>query len=293
MIRSMTGFGDAQVEENGHAYHLELRSVNARYFKASVRVPEDFNYLETELERALRKRLTRGSVTLRLSVRDLSEEAAHEINIAAVRQYIAQLQAAMTGEPGLTFDLATLAMLPGVCQPPELTDQQREHSGEVIAKLSETALSKLTEMRATEGRALAAELETHSRRVRAHLEAVEQRAPRVVEEYRDRLAVRVQELIGNSGVRLSEQDLLKEISIYAERSDISEEISRLRSHLDQFDVCIAGPEPAGRKMEFIAQEMLREANTMGAKAGDTEIARHIVEIKSGIDRIKEQVLNVE
>jgi len=293
MIRSMTGFGDAQVEEDGHAYHLELRSVNSRYFKATVRVPDDFNYLEPELERLLRQRLTRGSVTLRLSIRDLSEQAAHEINIAAVRQYISQLQAAMTSQPGLTFDLATLAMLPGVCQPPDLTDEQREHSGGVIAKLSEAALDKLAEMRATEGRALAADLEIHSSQVRTHLADVEQRVPCVVEEYRDRLATRVQELIGSSGVRLSEQDLLKEVSIYAERSDISEEISRLRSHLDQFDACIASPEPAGRKMEFISQEMLREANTMGAKAGDAEIARHIVEIKSAIDRIKEQVLNVE
>jgi uncharacterized protein (TIGR00255 family) len=293
MIHSMTGFGEAQREEDGHVYHLEIRSVNSRYFKAAIRVPEDFSFAETELERMLRTRLTRGSVALRLMVRDLSATAAHEINVAAVQHYVSQFQSVMDTRPGLTLDLATLATLPGVCQPPELSEQERERGWKLIADLTEAALDHVAAMRAAEGRALSAELETHCQRVREQLAAIQQRAPRVVEEYRERLAHRVQELIGNSSVRLAEQDLLKEVAIYAERSDISEEISRLRSHLDQFDACTASPEPAGRKMEFIAQEMLREANTIGAKAGDSAIARHIVEIKGAIDRIKEQVLNVE
>lgn len=293
MIHSMTGFGEAQREEDGHAYHLEIRSVNSRYFKVAVRVPEDFNFAEPELERMLRTRLTRGSVTLRLMVRDLSASAAHEVNIAAVQHYVSQLRAVMSTQPGLMFDLATLAMLPGVCQPPELSEQERERSWQVISELTEAALDQVTAMRATEGRALAAELKTHCAQVRSHLAVVQQRAPLVVEEYRERLADRVQELIGDSSVRLAEQDLLKEVALYAARSDISEEISRLCSHLDQFDACAASPEPSGRKMEFIAQEMLREANTIGAKAGDAEIARCIIELKGAIDRIKEQVLNVE
>jgi uncharacterized protein (TIGR00255 family) len=293
MIHSMTGFGEAQREEDGHVYHLEIRSVNSRYFKAAIRAPEDFSFIETELERMLRARLTRGSVTLRLMVRDLSATAAHEINVAAVQRYVSQFQSVVGTQPGLTFDLATLAMLPGVCQPPELNEQERERGWKLIAELTKTALDRVAAMRAAEGRALTAELKTHCQRVREQLAAVRQRAPRVVDEYRERLANRVQELIGDSSLRLAEQDLLKEVAIYAERSDISEEISRLRSHLDQFDACTASPEPAGRKMEFIAQEMLREANTIGAKAGDSEIARHIVEIKGAIDRIKEQVLNVE
>jgi uncharacterized protein (TIGR00255 family) len=293
MIHSMTGFGEARCEDDGRAYQLEIRSVNSRYFKAAVRLPEDLSFAETKLERMLRSRLTRGSVTLRLMVRDLSETAAHEINIAAVRHYLSQLQAVMSGQAGLTFDLATLAMLPGVCQPPELSEQEREQGWKLTCELAEAALDQVVKMRAAEGQALAVELKTHCARVREHLAAVRERAPRVVEEYRQRLADRVQELIGNSSVRLAEQDLLREVAIYAERSDISEEIARLHSHLEQFDGCAASPEPAGRKMEFIAQEMLREANTIGAKAGDSEIARHIVEMKGAIDRIKEQVLNVE
>ena len=209
MIHSMTGFGEAQREEDGHAYHLEIRSVNSRYFKVAVRVPEDFNFAEPELERVLRTRLTRGSVTLRLMVRDLSASAAHEVNIAAVQHYVSQLRAVMSTQPGLMFDLATLAMLPGVCQPPELSEQERERSWQVISELTEAALDQVTAMRATEGRALAAELKTHCEHVRSHLAVVQQRAPLVVEEYRERLADRVQELIGDSSVRLAEQDLLK------------------------------------------------------------------------------------
>jgi len=114
-----------------------------------------------------------------------------------------------------------------------------------------------------------------------------------VADYRDRLMARVNQLIAGSNVTLAEADVLREVAIYADRSDISEELSRIESHLDQFLAAIAGPEPAGRRLEFIAQELMREANTIGSKAGDPEISRHTIEIKSAIDRLKEQVQNVE
>jgi uncharacterized protein (TIGR00255 family) len=133
----------------------------------------------------------------------------------------------------------------------------------------------------------------HVMRIREHLARICERAPLVVQEYRDRLMSRIQELLSSSNVRLAEQDLLKEVSIYAERSDISEEISRLTAHLEQVEECLSSREPAGRKLDFLSQELLREANTMGAKASDAQIARDIIEIKSAIDRVKEQVQNVE
>lgn len=293
MIRSMTGFGEAQLEDNGHVYHLEIRSVNNRYLKASVHLPESFAFLETDAERLLRERLSRGSISVRLHIRDLTASAAQEINAAAIRAYVAQLHTASGDDPRAMIDLATLATLPGVCQPRELTEAQREHHWEITRTLSSQALDHLIEMRCTEGRALAADLHTHCRRIEEHVDAVRARAPAVIEEYRNRLASRVRELLTGSNAQLAEADLLKEVSIYAERSDISEELSRLASHVAQFEAVAADPEPAGRKMEFIAQEMLREANTMGSKSGDPELARHIIEIKSAIDRIKEQVQNVE
>lgn len=293
MTLSMTGFGDAQLQDDGVAYALEIRSVNNRYLKTSIHLPDDFAFLEPDVERQLRTRITRGSVTVRMSVRKLTAEAALEINSAAIQQYVAQLQAAVEPSEQLTIDLSTLAALPGVCQPRELNEREREHSLALVSKLLDSALDKLIAMRAAEGCLLAEDLATHCKRIRTHLAAVCARAPQVVNEYRDRLLERVQELIARSNVRLAEEDLLKEVSVYADRSDISEEISRLAGHLDHFDTCLASSEPAGRKFEFIAQEMLREANTMGSKAGDVQIARDIIEIKSAIDRIKEQVQNAE
>jgi uncharacterized protein (TIGR00255 family) len=293
MIVSMTGFGDAQLEEAGQAYHLEIRSVNNRYFKASLHLPEGLAFLETEVERVLRQRLTRGSVTLRVYVRDLTAAAAQEVNPAAIRAYVEQLQSAAGGDPRVSIDLATLATLPGVCQPRELSEELREHSWRIVERLTLQALDKLMAMRTTEGRALAADLKVHCERIASHVRIVRERAPRIVEEYRDRLASRVRELLTGSNVQLAADDLLREVAIYADRSDTSEELSRLAAHLEQFEAVSAGPEPAGRKLEFIGQEMLREANTIGSKAGDAQTARSIIEIKSAIDRIKEQIQNVE
>jgi len=292
MILSMTGFGEAQLEQDDHAYHLDIRSVNNRYFKSSIRLPEDFAFMETRLEQMIRERLTRGSVALRLHMRDLSASAAQDMNLAAIQQYTAQLQSAAAAEGTFTIDLATLAMLPGVCQPHELTEPQRERAEALIMQLTETAVEKLAGMRRTEGMALAEDLQTYCVNIREQVQAIRSRVPAVLESYRDRLTARVQELLTGSNVHLATEDLLKEVAIYAERSDVSEELSRLRSHLEQFEKVMAGAESAGRKLDFIAQEMLREANTIGSKAGDAEIARRVIEIKSAIDRIKEQVQNV-
>lgn len=293
MILSMTGFGEAQAEDNGRLYHVEIRSVNNRYFKASLRLPEDFAFLEPEIEQQLRKRLTRGSLTLKLFSRDASAAAAQDINLAAMRHYLGQLQSVLPPGNGCSIDLATLASLPGVCQPHEMSEAQRERAQTLVLRLVDGAADQLITMRAREGQALAAELHSHCAIVRSNLEAIRSRIGLVVDEYRRRLTQRVQQLLAESGAKLAEEDLLKEVAIYAERSDISEEITRLHSHLAQFAEAIDSREPSGRKLDFISQEMLREANTIGSKAGDSEIAKHTIEIKGVIDRIKEQVQNVE
>ncbi|TWT44544.1 Conserved hypothetical protein CHP00255 [Phycisphaerae bacterium RAS1] len=293
MILSMTGFGEARLEEDAHAYHLEIRTVNNRYLKASIHLPDEFGFLETEVERLIRQKITRGSASLRLHVRDLSAAAAQEINTSAIHQYIEQLRHAVADDPRTRIDLATLATLPGVCQPRDLTEAQREQTWELIQRLTTTAMEHLLSMRQTEGRAITADLTAHCDLISRRLASIRERVPAVVAEFRDRLLSRVQELLNGSGVKLAEQDLLKEVSIYAERSDISEEVSRLASHGEQFLRLMGEREPSGRKLEFVAQEMLREANTMGSKTGDGQIARDVVEIKAAIDRIKEQVMNVE
>ncbi|MCK4340924.1 MAG: YicC family protein [Phycisphaerae bacterium] len=293
MIHSMTGFGETRLEAGDHAYHLEIRSVNNRYFKAAVHLPDDYAFLEIKVERLLRQRLTRGSLTLRLFVRDLSPQAALEINTAAVQAYLTHLRRMAGEDPQVSVDLATLLTLPGACQPREIAEAEQEQKWEILKRLIHAALERLIEMRATEGQALAEDLSSHCERMRTSLELIRARGPLVIEEYRDRLTARIAQLIADSSVQLAEEDLLKEVSIYADRSDISEELSRLGGHLEQFATLMAGSEPPGRKLEFIAQEMLREANTMGSKTGDATIAREIIEIKSAVDRIKEQVQNAE
>ena len=292
MILSMTGFGEALLEEDGHVYHMEVRSVNNRYFKASIRLAEDFAFMETLLEQLLRKQLIRGSITMRLHVRDLSASAAQDVNVAAIDRYVTQLRSVLPSEPNFMIDLATLAGLPGVCQPREMTEQQREAGQELVNRLADRAIEQLLTMRRTEGAALADDLRQHCQVVHEHLDAVRAYVPGMVAGYRDRLIARVDELLAGSNVHLAKDDLLKEVSVYAERSDVNEEISRLDSHLGQFEAALTSSEAAGRKLDFITQEMLREANTIGSKAGDAEVARHVIEIKGAIDRIKEQVQNV-
>lgn len=292
MILSMTGYGDAQHMEDGVGYTLEIRSLNNRYLKQSIKLPEHLQFLESEVDKLLRTRVVRGTLNYTLRVRDTSAQAAYEINVAALQAYLTQLNSVKASGP-VSVDLATVLGLPGVCQPPELDDAQREHQWKVVHTLTSHALDKLITMRAEEGRALREDLLKHTAGIRCELSAIAERSPTVVTEYLKRLTQRVNELVGQAKLRLAEQDLAKEVALFAERCDVSEEISRLTSHLEQFDKLCDSKQHAGRKLDFLAQEMLREANTIGSKSNDSDIARHIVEIKALIDRLKEQVQNVE
>lgn len=292
MILSMTGYGDAQHMEDGVGYALEIRSLNNRYLKPSIKLPEHLQFLEAEVDKLLRTRLVRGTLNYTLRVRDTSAQAAYEINVAALQAYLNQLNAVRATGP-VSVDLATVLALPGVCQPPEMDEAQREHQWKIVSALTSDAMEKLVAMRAEEGRALREDLLKHTAAIRNELAAIAERSPTVVTEYLKRLTQRVNDLVGQAKLQLAEQDLAKETALFAERCDVSEEISRLKSHLDQFDKLCDSKQHAGRKLDFLAQEMLREANTIGSKSNDTEIARHIVEIKALIDRLKEQVQNVE
>lgn len=292
MIRSMTGYGEAQYHDEEVAYVLETRSVNNRYFKAAIKLPDFLSVFESTIEKLIRTRLARGSVTYNLRVRNTSADAAQDINVAAVKRYIEQLNEIGTTGP-VQIDLATILSLPGVCQPPEIDEAQREHQLDIIRRLTEEALEKLLEMRRAEGQALRDDLVTHCDLIRDHLAAVAAKAPQVLQDYHQKLLQRTNELIGQSKLQLELDDLKREIAVYAERCDVNEEISRLGSHLDQFARLCDRGEQAGRKLDFLAQEMLREVNTIGSKANDAGIAHHVVEIKGAIDRLKEQVQNAE
>ena len=293
MIVSMTGFGDATAERNGTHYAVEIRSLNNRYFKPIIKLPETISGLEPELESMLRERLGRGSITYILKMRSDSAEAAYHINTQALKSYLQQLQQVKGLDRLVQIDLASLVQLPGVCQEPRDETDEIERHGPVVRELTAKAVEKLNGMRNREGEQLFKELMRHVQLIAANLKEIATRAPSVVEEYHRRLSQRVNQLLSKAELKVNEPDLIKEVAVFAERADIAEEIQRLTSHLGAFEQACREGEHAGRKLDFISQEMLREANTIASKANDAQIARHIVEIKGAIDRLKEQVQNVE
>jgi len=293
MIVSMTGFGDASAERSGTHYAVEIRSLNNRFFKSVIKLPDNVSGLEPEVETLLREGLGRGSITYILKMRSDSAEAAYHINTHALSAYLEQLQQIRGLGSTVSIDLASLVQLPGVCQEPrDETDEIARH-GAVIRELTSIAITKLAAMRAREGQSLMADLLKHSRQIASHLAEIQKRAPLVIEDYHRKLTQRVNLLLSKAELQVNQADLLKEIAVFAERADISEEIQRLTSHLESFEHACKTGEHGGRKLDFITQEMLREANTIASKANDAEIARHIVGIKGDIDRLKEQVQNVE
>jgi len=293
MIVSMTGFGDAAGERDGTHYAVEIRALNNRFFKPMIKLPEIVSGLEPELETLLRQRLGRGSITYVLKMRSESAEAAYHINTSALKCYLQQLQAVRELDKLVQIDLASLLQLPGVCQEPrDETDEIQRH-GPVIRDLTSRALVKLQAMRQREGEALFADLMKHAQAIAADLSQIQTRAPLVIEDYHKRLLTRVNQLLSTAELQVSQQELLREIAVFAERADVSEEIQRLQAHLAAFEQACRAGEHAGRKLDFITQEMLREANTIASKANDAVIARRIVDIKGAIDRLKEQVQNVE
>lgn len=292
----MTGFGEASTEYEGVHYYLEVRSLNNKYFKCSMRLADELQTLEPEIESELRRRLNRGTITVIAKVHGLDEAAAMSINHRALDRYIDQLQASKHASTGtLRFDAGTLLALPGVLTPPSDDQSRIENARIAIKGMIDEAVDHLTAMRTREGLMLAEELMTHHGAIQRHLKRIADRVPAVVDEYQARLLQRVRALLADAEVRVDNIDLIREVAVYAERSDIAEEVARLGAHLDQFKELLQAEDgrAIGRTLEFLAQEMLREANTIASKSSDADISRDTVEIKGAIDRIKEQVMNVE
>lgn len=296
MIRSMTGFGDASGVYGGVHYFLEIRSLNNKYFKASIRLPEDLQGLEPVLESELRRRLTRGTITLVGKVSDESASAAYEVNHQALSRYIDQVRrTAQIADGTVAMELGPLLSLPGVLMPPSDDEERLDKARDAFMELLDLACAHLIAMREREGMLLLEDLRGHHEIIRTRLLSISERAPGVLVEYELRLRQKVEMLLKDAGFTAEPVDLVREVALFAERSDIAEEIARLSGHLQQFEQMIGdgADRPIGRTLDFLSQEMLREANTIASKSGDAEISKHIVEIKGAIDRIKEQVQNVE
>ena len=292
----MTGYGEAHYQSERLSLSVELRALNNRYLKVSVRAPEPYNLLESEFEKVVRRTVRRGTIQVNLRCERQHTLQDFHINVTAVRSYLGQLRAlGDDAGPKTAGDslLAQVLALPGVVPEPGNTTFRSDEEWPLLERVLEEALSRLQAMRQEEGRAMAQEFLQYRDSIAAQLAQIRQRAPGVVSAYRDRLHERVRNLLAELDIEIDRSELIKEVSIFAERSDIAEEVVRLASHLDQFQEIMNEPESPGRKLEFLTQEMFREANTIGSKASDVEISRYVVEIKGTLEKIRELVQNVE
>jgi len=294
MINSMTGYGEAQGEIDGVTYAVTVKAVNNRYLKAIVKLPELAAFLDKDVEQLLRSKLARGTVNYALRLRDISGSSLFDIDESALQSIIEKLgRIELSGELAGSVDLGSLLSLPGVIRPTEPDEQTAERMRRKVLEISEQAIDRLKEMRATEGAALEADLKEHCSQIGHGIEQIRALGATVVQGYAKKLKKRVDDLLAHAELKLDEDALAREVAIYADRSDISEELSRLESHMQQFTQTCKGNDQAGRRLDFISQEMLREANTIASKSSDTDITRLVVDMKCRVDRIKEQVQNVE
>jgi len=293
-IYSMTGFGKAHVAKEGLTVTVEIKSVNHRYLALNCRVPEGYGEYGPRIEAMIRGRARRGSIFYNLQITREDNRGKFHVDKDLARYYIDEIVSLEQDSKGrLAIDGAGVLALPGVIAEAASADND---SAEVIAAVNEAtakALDEMVAMRAGEGGRLAEELKRIIRSIGDFIGRIEQGCVTLVDEYIKRLTARVSALLADSEVRISEADLAREIAIYADRSDISEEIVRVRSHIEQFRETLNSEEPAGRRLEFLIQEMFREANTMGSKSISPDLSQLILALKSEVEKAKEQVLNLE
>lgn len=289
----MTGFGEARGTAGGMAISVEVRTINSRHYKLSFRSSEGYASLESDVETLTRESIRRGTVQLNLRVDRRSSVDDYRINTEVVENYRRQLQQFTGSEWNNADDLRLLLSLPGTIDEKSRGEYDPREDWPAIEPVIRDALAALAKMRAEEGVALAADLAHNGRQISELLDAIARRSPEVTQSYQSRLTGRVQQALSELNVTVEPADLLREIALFADRSDISEEIVRLRSHLQQYEAALLMAESSGRKLEFIAQEMGREINTIGSKANDAEISRLVVDIKTALERIREQIQNVE
>jgi len=292
----MTGYGEARQQGDSLSLSVELRALNNRYLKVTLRAPDPYHLLEAEVEKSIRQTVRRGTIQVHLRVDKASSPQDFRINTVALESYVNVLREWSTCA-GLSDKadalLSQVLTLPGVVPEPGNMGFAFHEDWPAIEKVLLQAVKQLQAMRQDEGRAMAQELLSLRDEIGAHLDAIRRRIPQVVSMFRDRLHDRVKSLLKELDVDVDRNDLIREVSIYSERSDIAEEVVRLSAHLEHFQEITKEKESPGRKLEFLIQEMGRETNTIGSKASDVEISRSVVEIKGILEKMRELVLNVE
>jgi uncharacterized protein (TIGR00255 family) len=290
----MTGHGQAKTDGPWGALQVEVRTVNHRGLKVVVRLGDAFGRHESEVEGLVRQAVQRGTVQLNARWQRSGAAAAQRVNTETLGRYYQQLHEASAAWPDAgPIDVSRLLLLPGVLEDPSGVEEPDEA---VLAALSATvqaALENLNAMRDLEGEAMGRSLREDLAEIRRRSDAIAELAPAVVEQYRQRLRGKIEAYLREHALEVSVPEVLREVQLFADRSDISEELTRLASHLDRFEEALEGSEAHGRKLDFVVQEMFRETNTIGSKASDADISSHVVEVKCALERIRELVQNIE
>ena len=292
MLKSMTGYGRVKVENDLREITVELRSVNHRYLDLNIKVPRIYGYLEEMVSKQAQAAIARGKVDIFVSVR--AKEGADirvSPNMAVIQGYVDAIRK-VSETYGLSDEATALSLL----RLPDAMEQSKEEAdadqlkAEVSAVLDQ-ALTEYNAMREKEGARLVEDVTYRAGLIAQSVDFVEQRSPDCVEEYRQRIAARMTEIL--DGTELAQQRILQEAALYADKVNVTEEIVRLRSHLAQLEYMLKSPVAIGRKLDFLVQEMNRETNTIGSKANDFQIAKTVVDMKAEIEKIREQIQNLE
>lgn len=292
MIKSMTGFGRASKETDGYVITVELKSVNHRYFEFNCRLPRQYGFAEEKLKSYINSRVSRGKVDCFLTVEALNTDNAEVVvNHTLASAYVQALKE-LSAEYGLKEDFGTTAIsrFPDVLILKKAEEDEEKLWG-YIQDVAAEAVDKFIAMREIEGAKMKDDISSRGKYILDCVSFIEQRSPETVKEYNDKLIERVHDLLGD--VSLDEGRILQEVAVFADKVAVAEETVRLRSHIDQLESFLNSAEPVGRKMDFLVQEINREANTIGSKASNVDIARKVVDIKAEIEKIREQIQNIE
>ena len=292
MVKSMTGYGRAVETVNGREFTVELRSVNNRYLDCSVRLPRLVSFAEDAVKQAVKACVSRGKVDVFISLRsEGGEEVKVALNTAVVEGYL-DVMHQMVSRYGVADDIsvAAISRMPEVflVEKPEVDEEQLKKD---LMQVVESALKEYDAMRVREGQALAQDLRSRGQTILELVEQVEQGNGQTVLDYRARLEAKLREVLENTAI--DESRILTEAAIFADKVAVDEETVRLRSHLQQMNTMLDGGGAVGRKLDFLLQEMNREANTIGSKCTDVRLARIVVDIKAELEKIREQTQNIE
>lgn len=294
MIKSMTGFGRCESVINGREITVEIKSVNHRYFEFSCRTPRGYGFLDDKLKSYVNSRVSRGKIDMFVTIGASEETPAQvTVNHQLVSGYINAFKE-ISDTYGIENDVTavSLSRFPDVFTVHKAPEDEEQITADVLS-VAKTALDSFIMMREAEGEKMKADILSRANTILSIVSEIEERSPQTVAEYENRLLERIRQTLEDYEVEIDEQRVLTEVAVFSDKVAVAEETVRLRSHFDQLEEFLEYSEPVGRKIDFIIQEMNREANTIGSKVQDAVLAHKVVDIKSEIEKIREQVQNIE